>query len=339
MEVDDLSLKKGDIRMVTMNDVAKRAGVSRGTVSNVINNIKVKESSRIKVEEAIAELGYTPNENARGLKINRTSTIVLIIPTIWNPFFSELAFRIQLELRKYNLKMLLCNSKDEYLIELEYLKMAQQNRVDGIIAITYSSIEAYLNMNVPMVSIERVFNGGIPTVSSDNYSGGYLAAQKLHEGGCKNLLLVGKAQTNNEAVDKRQRGFVDYCEKHHLNYELYYIRSKIENFEQHVYNLMTKYYQCGVKYDGIFAVTDRYANYCIQRLQELNISIPGEVQVIGYDGAKSHESEPYTISTIRQPIDLLAIKSVETLVQVIGGKQVDPLIQFPVNYIRGKTTK
>lgn len=101
-----------------MNDVAKRAGVSRGTVSNVINNVKVKEASRIKVEEAIKELGYCPNEFARGLKTNRTSTIVFILPTIWNPFFSELAFRIQLELRNINLKMLLCNSKDDYLIEL-----------------------------------------------------------------------------------------------------------------------------------------------------------------------------------------------------------------------------
>lgn len=324
--------------MVTMNDVAKRAGVSRGTVSNVINNIKVKDSSRVKVEEAIKELGYCPNENARGLKTNRTSTIVFILPTIWNPFFSELAFRIQLELRKHNLKMLLCNSKDDYLIELEYLKMAQQNRVDGIIAVTYSDIEPYLNTNVPMVSIERFFNESIPTISSDNYSGGYLAAQKLYEFGCRNLLLVGKAQTNNEAVDKRQRGFVDYCKKHHINYELCYIRDKIDHFEQHVYDFISENYQDEIKFDGIFAVTDRYAHYCIDRLNELNISVPKDVQVIGYDGAKSHEHEQYTISTIRQPIELLAQTAVELLVKIIDEEQVETIIQFPIEFIRGKTT-
>lgn len=322
-----------------MNDVAKRAGVSRGTVSNVINNVKVKEASRIKVEEAIKELGYCPNEFARGLKTNRTSTIVFILPTIWNPFFSELAFRIQLELRKYNLKMLLCNSKDDYLIELEYLKMAQQNRVDGIIAVTYSDIEPYLNTNVPIVSIERIFNDNIPTISSDNDAGGYLAAQKLCEAGCQNLLLVGKAQTKNEAVDKRQRGFVNYCKKHHVNYELFYIRDKVEDFEDLVYTYINEQYQEGIKFDGIFAVTDRYASYCIEQLSKLGIYVPTDVQVIGYDGAKSHQHEKYTISTIRQPIERLAQKAVETLIAVIEGQEVKPLIQFPVEFIKGKTTQ
>lgn len=321
-----------------MNDVAKRAGVSRGTVSNVINNVKVKEASRIKVEEAIKELGYCPNENARGLKTNRTSTIVFILPTIWNPFFSELAFRIQLELRKYHLKMLLCNSKDDYLIELEYLKMAQQNRVDGIIAVTYSDIEPYLNTKVPIVSIERIFNENIPTVSSDNYAGGYLAAQKLCEAGCQNLLLVGKSQTKNEAVDKRQRGFVEYCQEHQVNYELFYIKDKVEDFEERVHDFIGEQYADGIQFDGIFAVTDRYASYCIDRLNELEIEVPTQVQVIGYDGAKSHQYEKYTISTIRQPIELLAKQAVETLVKVIEEEEVESLIQFPVQFIKGKTT-
>lgn len=321
-----------------MNDVAKRAGVSRGTVSNVINNVKVKEDSRIKVEKAIKELGYCPNENARGLKMNRTSTIVFILPTIWNPFFSELAFRIQLELRKYNLKMLLCNSKDDYLIELEYLKMAQQNRVDGIIAVTYSDIEPYLNTNVPIVSIERIFNETIPTISSDNYAGGYLAAQKLCESGCKNLLLVGKAQTKNEAVDKRQRGFVDYCQQHRVNYELFYTRDNVEDFEEHVHAFISEQYQHQIKYDGIFAVTDRYAYYCMEQLADLSIEVPYQVQVIGYDGAKSHQHERHTISTIRQPIELLAESAVEALINMIEGQEVQPFVQFPVQFIKGKTT-
>ena len=89
--------------MATINDVAKLAGVSRGTVSNVINNIKVHEKSYLAVKKAIEELGYVPNQYARTLKTNKTNTIALILPTIWNPFFSELTFHTEKRSKKERL--------------------------------------------------------------------------------------------------------------------------------------------------------------------------------------------------------------------------------------------
>ena len=78
--------------MSTIKEVAKRAGVSVGTVSKVINQIEVKPKTKLAVEAAIRELNYQPNIYARGLKVNRTNTIALILPTVWHPFFSELAY-------------------------------------------------------------------------------------------------------------------------------------------------------------------------------------------------------------------------------------------------------
>ena len=93
-----------------------------------------------------------------GLKMNRTNTIALILPTVWHPFFSELAYNIEKNLRALNYKMILCNSEGDYKIELDYITMAKQNQVDGIIAITYSDIEAFISSNLPMVSVDRFFN-------------------------------------------------------------------------------------------------------------------------------------------------------------------------------------
>ena len=78
--------------MATIKDVAKEAGVAVGTVSKAINNIAVKPETKARVEEAIKKLNYEPNIYARGFKTNRTNTVAVILPTIWNPFFSELRF-------------------------------------------------------------------------------------------------------------------------------------------------------------------------------------------------------------------------------------------------------
>ena len=170
--------------MVTIKDVAKEAGVSVGTVSNVINNVQVKPSTKEKVEEAIKKLNYEPNIYARGFKINRTNTVALILPTIWNPFFSELAYNIEKNLRKAGMKMILCNSNKEDKAEIEYISMAKQNKMDGVIAITYSDIDEYVSEKIPFVSIDRYFSKDITYISSDNFEGGKLAAEKLVEFGC-----------------------------------------------------------------------------------------------------------------------------------------------------------
>ena len=95
--------------MSTIKEVAKRAGVSVGTVSKVINNIEVKPKTKQAVELAIKELNYQPNVYARGLKVSRTNTVALILPTVWHPFFGELAYNIEKNLRQHEYKMILCN--------------------------------------------------------------------------------------------------------------------------------------------------------------------------------------------------------------------------------------
>lgn len=180
--------------MVTINDVAKLAGVSRGTVSNVINNIKVRPEYKEKVERAIEELGYVPNAYARSLKSNRTHTIALILPTVWFPFFSKLTNDMEQELRRRGYKMLLCNSQNDYQLELEYVTMAKENKVDGILAVTYSDIAPYVvNSNIPMVAIERYFSARIPFVSTDNFQGGQMAGGKAAGAWVQAVGFCGKA--------------------------------------------------------------------------------------------------------------------------------------------------
>ena len=140
----------------TMKDVAALAGVGVGTVSRVINGVRVKDSTKEKVLQAIAELQYEPDEYARGLKMNRSNTVALILPTIWHPFFSEFAYYVEETLTKANYKLLLCNADGSSEKEKEYIQMVKQSKVDGIIGITYSDLTSISPLICPLsVSINH----------------------------------------------------------------------------------------------------------------------------------------------------------------------------------------
>ncbi|EGT3617155.1 LacI family DNA-binding transcriptional regulator [Clostridium perfringens] len=325
--------------MATIKDVAKRAGVSVGTVSNVINNVNVKSKSKELVEKAIKELNYKPNAYARGLKLNKTNTVALILPTVWNPFLGELAYHIEKNLRNYNYKMILCNSENDYMKELEYINMVKQNKVDGIISITYSNIDPYISANIPIVSIDRFFTKTIPYVSSDNLKGGRLAAEELVKAGCKKLAIIGRGSEINNSTRNRVVGFIDYCKENHVNYNDYYYVGHSKSFNNFLNEFILENFKDEIKFDGIFAITDSHANDVIEKLEEINISVPDDVQIIGYDGAKINEKAPIKISTIRQPLDLIAEKAVFNLNKVINKEDISKETLLPVRFIKGYTTK
>lgn len=324
--------------MATIKDVAREAGVAVGTVSKVINNIPVRPATKVLVEDAIKKLNYEPNIYARGLKINKTNTVALIIPTIWNPFFSELAYNIEKNLRNVGFKMILCNSEYNKLSEIEYITMVKQNKVDGIIALTYNNIDEYVSSNIPIVSIDRYFSENITYVASDNLEGGRLAAEKLVECGCKTIAYIGRGSKINNATRNRKKGFVTYCENANVTYKMCDLLGSSDEFEVMLNKFLIDNFKDNINIDGIFTITDEQAIDIIERLNEFGIKVPEDVQVIGYDGIKVSKNDKIKISTIRQPIELIAEKSVEALVKLIEEKDVDGEIILPVKFIKGYTT-
>lgn len=325
--------------MATIKDVAREAGVSVGTVSKVINNITVKPATKAMVENAIRKLNYEPDVYARGFKMNRTNSVAVILPTIWNPFFSELAYNIEKSLSSVGMKMILCNSEDNQSSELEYITMAKQNKVDGIIAITYSDIDKYVSSNIPIISIDRYFSDNITYVSSDNLTGGKLAAEELIRAGCKNIAYIGRGSKINNATRNRKKGFVSYCEENNISYKVCDSLGSSKEFNFILNDFLTDNFKNDIKIDGIFTITDEYARDVIKRLRKFNIKVPDDVQVIGYDGSRSSVKDTIEISTIRQPIELIAKKSVSSLIDLIDKKEVEKEIVLPVKFIKGYTTK
>ncbi len=327
-------MKKGN-SAPTMKDVAREAGVALGTVSKVVNGFPVGDSYRIRVEEAIKKLNYQVNSYAQGLKASKTCTVALLIPNTQIPFFASLTYYINFALLKRKYRMLLCSTDFDSRLEQEYVIMAQQNKVDGIIGLTYNP-NLIVEENTPFVSIDRSMGPKIPCVACDNFAGGQLAAEKLADFGCKNVafLRIGSSLTNEP--NKRKAGFENGCLSRGLDYEMKILNDgdSFDEFEK----FLAEHMDHGkLLFDGIFCVTDTLAYSIIEVLHKLGQRVPEDVQVIGFDGTRHLGNKDYVCSTIVQPIPEIAEMCVELLLQE-NMPAKPPLVCLPVTYAYGGTT-
>lgn len=318
-----------------MKDVAREAGVALGTVSKVVNGLPVGDSYRIRVEEAIQKLNYQVNSYAQGLRTNKTYTVAFLIPNTRDPFFADLTHAVSLALLKRKYRMLLCTTDFNMALEQEYVTMVQQNKVDGIIGLTYNP-NLVVEEDTAFVAIDRSIDPKIPCVSSDNFAGGQLAAQKLADFGCKNVAFLRTGSSLENEPNKRRAGFENGCLLRGLHYEMKLLNDEdpFEEFE----TFLADHIQDGkITLDGIFCVTDNLAYSIIKALERLGQRVPEDVQVIGFDGTRYFIDKEYVCSTIVQPVPDIAEMCVELLFQE-NMTSKPPLVCLPVTYAYGGTT-
>ncbi|MFS0868701.1 LacI family DNA-binding transcriptional regulator [Paenibacillus xylanilyticus] len=322
--------------MSSIKDVASLAGVAVGTVSRVINNSgAVKPDTRKKVEKAIKELNYYPNEIARNFKMQKSKTVALLLPSIWNPFFSELAYYIEDELDLEGFKLMLCNSGGKPEKELYYLDMLRQNKVAGIVGITYNDIESSVRNNIPIVSIDRHFNKKITCVTSDNYEGGRLALRELVKAGARKPAFLGSVTSVFSETMNRRKGFVDEAEEMKVDYVIYEKPDPIMDDDAY----FDEFFKTHPDVDGIFAITDLLAANYIDRAGRMGYRVPEDVKVIGYDGIQDHPYFHPILSTIRQPVEEMARTTIRLLYKKFEGVTLEKEVyRLPVHFRQGETT-
>ena len=322
--------------MPSVKDVAKLAGVGVGTVSRVINHANVKDSTRERVERAIKTLNYIPNEVARNFKMQTSKIVALLIPSVWHPFFSELAYYIEDELDSHGYKLMLCNSGGKPEKEVYYLDMLSQNKVAGILGITYNDTNLTYKTNIPIVSIDRHFTENVVCVSSDNFDGGRIAARELVKSGCKNIAFMGAFSKLETETGNRRKGFVFEAERQNIRHSVYEEEDPITDPYAFIGRFVEKYPDV----DGVFAITDIFAAQFIQFVERMGRRVPQDVQVIGYDGIQDSDLFHPILSTICQPVEQMARASVQSLLKIINGEEIlESKITIPVCFKKGETTR
>ena len=324
--------------MASIRDVAKKANVAASTVSRVLNNSGyVSEETKLIVKKAMEELDYTPNELARNLFRNKTEIIAMMVPDISHPFFSSLAKHIEKELYEAGYKTMLCSSNNDVNRERQYMEMLKRNMVDGIITGTHSlKDKEYQKINKPIILLDR-FVAGVPTVVSDHKKGGQLAAEQMIESGCKNIIQVCGIDSKNIPSHERHVVFEKLIKKNKIKLETIKIdwnRFDFDFYLEIANNLFEKYPDI----DGVFAA-DMLATAFLKVALNRGKKVPENFKIISYDGTYTTDSSTISLTTVVQSVDELAKASVNTILNMIEGKEIDSdEILVDVFLRKGKST-
>ena len=325
--------------MASIREVARLANVSPATVSRVMNGTaKVDEEKRERVLKAIKETGFVPNEVARSLFKKSAKIIGLIIPSIENPFFTHMAGAIEKEAEANGYRVVLYNTDSNFEKEKAALQMLSAMNADGIIITRIDEkLLPYVEAtNIPAVITDSLYLGGkdVTYVYSDHYQGGRLATEHLIECGCKKIVCIKGLQTTASAR-ARFRGYRDVCKEHEIEeYTVdgsYDFKHGLRVAEE----LLAKYPDV----DGVIASNDMVAIATYKVLKKYGISVPNQVQLIGFDDIELSSLMTPELSTIKQSVKGIGKKATDIIIHNKDNNLCENNHIFPVELVVRETTK
>lgn len=309
---------------LSVRDVAKKAGVSVGTVSNVLNNPeKVSARSLEKVQAAIDFLGFVRNDAARQLRAGRSRSIGLVVLDIRNPFFSEVARGADEAAGDHGLSVLFANSDEDSDRERNLLVLFEEQRVAGILVSPLTSdlneITRIRDRGTPVVLVDRKSRDkSFSSVSVDDVAGGFLAADHLIATGKKRLMFAG-GPMGIEQISDRLKGAQQATDTKGVKLEVGATKN-LTVLEGRALAAEILARPKNLRPDGIFAANDLLALGIMQVLVVApDVSIPKDIALVGYDDISFAGTALISLTSIRQPSLLIGAQAVELLMQETEG--------------------
>ncbi len=316
---------------LTVEQIAKLSGVSRSTVSRVINNHpNVKPHVRQRVIEVIAETGYHPNPAARSLASRRSGIIGLVIPRAVQSLFTDPYYPRLMQgvaqacnANDYTLSLFLFHTEDEE--QKLYPRVLRTRLIDGAIIgasqINDPLIPQLINNSVPFVMVGRP--DGLPEVSFvdvDNAVGAYTATSYLIRLGYKRVATITGPLNTTVGLDRRQ-GYLDALnDRSHSIDEALIVEGDFT--EMGGYAALQRLIPH--RPDAIFIASDTMAFGALRALRDAGLSVPNDVAVVGFDDLPTSALSAPPLTTIRQPIRRLGAQAVETLIDILTNGPTPP---------------
>jgi LacI family transcriptional regulator len=327
-----------------LREVAERAGVAVGTVSNVLNNPeKVAPDTLARVRAVIADVGYVPNAAARQLSHGRSGSIGLLVLDVGNPFFTELAAGVEEAATRLDLAVMLATSSESADRERVYLDRFEQSRVDGLLVTPVGSsierLEAIRDRGTAVVLLDRLATTpGFNSVAVDDVEGGRLAGQHLLDVGCRRIAFVG-APTSLDQVQNRHVGALAATAG--AGFEIrQFVTTHMSAAEGNRVGSEIAAMPSSERPDGVFAANDLVALALLQALLQAGVRVPEDIAVIGYDDIAFAALAAVPLSSIRQPSFQMGRRAMELLAGAIKGRATaDHVVFVPELAARASTSR
>lgn len=323
------------MRSPTIKEVAAKSGVGIGTVSRVLNNSpQISKATREKVLKAIKELNYVPNVAGKRLSQNRSYVLAVIVPVINHPYFTKLIAELELAADEHGYSLLVASSQHRIEKEKEILRRLAQKQADGAIFVTHYAHEEEEFKNLAIVSIDRHLGKNIPIVTTNNYEATRQGVEYLIEKGCKKISFLGTKPSEESEVFLREKAYRDVMREH--GREAIVVNKEIKHGEEEA--VIDELFGTDKTIDGIFVSGCILANVLKKRFEKAGCKLPEEVQVISYDG-EFFKTSCKSMTTLKQPLDLMAKKCVELLIKLINEEDnIEMMNKFECQFVKGDTT-
>lgn len=301
------------------------AGTSVATVSRVINqNGRFSKDTEQRVRDIIEKCGYQPNQLARGLRVNRTQVIGIIVPDITNEFFASIIREVQKTLLEKHYLTLICSSNENNVEARELVRMLLGQKVDGLIYIGEDlSTE---NSQIPIVYIDRDPGekcSDIPEkyimIECDNVQGGYLAGHELIAKGAQNLSFV-MLSTEMSTTRKRLLGFQQALEEAGIvlkeSQGIYVEEVSLEAGKQAMEAIVKNHPEV----DGVFFMSDQLAVGALEYLNSIGMGVPEQMKIVGFDDTSISKVCVPKLTTVHQPASEMGRRAALHMIALIQGE-------------------
>ncbi|KPU44516.1 catabolite control protein A [Oxobacter pfennigii] len=318
---------------INLKTVAEYAGVSSSTVSRVISGKSyVNEDTRERVLKAVKELGYTPNTLAKGLKMGRTNTIALMVPSIENEIFPIVTRGVENTARKNGFTVILCNTDENAEVEKEYINKLQNRWIDGFIISSMLPSSDHIRKlkadGFPVVLTSRFYDDSIDAVVIDNYRAAYDAVSYLIRTGHKRIAIAA-GRKDLSIYQKRLQGYMDALKAHGIEVDESLIMEETSGPNSFYYltqNLLNR----GIRPDAVFATSDPKAIVIIRAIKDRGLRIPADISVMGFDNIEVSALIDPPLSTVSQPLYEMGVLAAKKLIDMIKAKEKNVIPSKPV---------
>src|SRR5215204_5242441 len=289
---------------VTLMDVARHCGVSRATVSLVLNNSPlVAAKTRDRVREAMTELGYVYNRAAASLRTRHSDAIGVVLTNITNPYFAEVATGVQDILTSSGTVPLLAVSSEDRDLQRRLVKSLVERNVDGIVLVpAHGTAPSDLPdlLGTPLVLLARRLNGmDVDYVGAQNRDGGYAAAEHLYSHGCRRIAFVG-GFTDSSARQERAGGVNDFLTDHNLSLDAD-LSVTCDPLRQEARDAAMRLLTKDPDVDGIVCFSDVVAFGVLDAIADLERSVGSDIRVIGFDDVHDAGLNRPSLSSVAVP--------------------------------------